>query len=161
MYVAMWAWQLRRPVMRLIGVFYASFSSVYPRNLWHLLLQWLHQQWVGDQAVAGGMRHAAGGTAGENGTRPQYKLTDKMICLSKNTITIYRKYQKLTAICHGTRNGKCNDCNTTNANRIQLATFNNSPISHRHSESQAEAEPTKVSLKLKRKQKQNRKLHLV
>lgn len=147
MYVAMWAWQLRRLVMRLIGVFYASFSSVYPRNLRHLLLQWLHQQWVGDQAVAGGMRHAAGGTAGENGTRPQYKLTDKMICLSKNTITIYRKYQKLTAICHGTqthtrrRNGKCNDCNTTNANRIQLATFNNSPISHCHSESQAEAEP--------------------
>lgn len=118
------------------------FSSVYPRNLRHLLLQWLHQQWVGDQVVAGGMRHTAGGTAGENGTRPQYKLTDKTICLSKNTKTIYRKYQKLTAICHGTRNGKCNDCNT-NANRIQLATFNNSPISHRHrhSESQAEAEP--------------------
>lgn len=141
MYVAMWAWQLPPS-----DAFNWSFLCEF---LLDLLLQWLHQQWVGDWQwqVACGMWHAAGGT------RPQYKLTDKMICLSKNTKNI-PKYtentKKVTAICHGTQTRtqrQMQRLQHTSANRIQLATFNNSPISHRHSKSQLQLEPAEAEPK--------------
>lgn len=67
--ICMWPWGRGkcRPVMRLIGVFYASFSSFYPPICGTCCFNGCTSNWVGDWPwqVACGMRHAAGGTAGQ------------------------------------------------------------------------------------------------
>lgn len=169
----MWPWGRGkcRPVMRLIGVFYASFSSVYPPICGTCCFNGCTTNWVGDWPwhVACSRWHCW-----PNGTRPQYKLTDKMICLSKNTKNIYTENTNktnghLSRHAHATANvqrlqHKCEPHST-----CHIQQFANQPKTQQEPTPTPEpvAEPVlqrgKVSLKLKRKQKQkqNRKLHFV